>query len=249
MYVIRPKGIRGTPAALARDLGCQTRRWPNRQNVRPDASRDLILIPVEAVNATPDYTAALQFGRKNKYGQRQALAQAGIPVPGTASDLAGAAALRGEQFVVRPLRHSGGRDYRVVSGRSDFRVGSEYISELYPKRREYRVIFVSGSPVVWMRKHPNDGVDPTAPWGHQNSRFQTIIDVPSSPLSKTDCVQRLSELSVVRGAHLVAADVLWAGKQAEQPYVVLELNFCPGLDIDNNRQRVVEAIRARSARN
>jgi hypothetical protein len=93
-----------------------------------------------------------------------------------------------------------------------------------------------------MRKKPNEGVDTAAPWGHVNSFFQTINDVPASKLAATDCITRLGAFGPVRGAHIVAADVLYNSK-ADQPYVVLELNFCPALDIDNNRQKVVDYIR------
>ncbi|HEY6018533.1 MAG TPA: hypothetical protein VIY48_01100 [Candidatus Paceibacterota bacterium] len=198
-------------------------------------------------NAPPEYAETLDFMRKNKYGQRKALEAAGIPIPATYAhpgEAWGAAFDDGAKFVVRPLRHSGGRDYRVTDSISDFVGGQQYLSELYPKRREYRVIFCFGKPVIWLRKHENEGVSSDEPWGHVNSSFKTIQDVASCKLSATDCVSRLSAYPVVRGAHIIAADILYNRKH-EKPYVVLELNACPGLTIDNNRAMIAQAIRSR----
>jgi len=250
MYVVRPRHIRSTPAALARDLGCQTRFYPNERHPRTfDFRRDFIMMPVNPVqvgNAPYNYADVWAFARKNKYGQRSELSRTGVPVPGTAATHQQADGLAGLQFVVRPLRHSGGVGYRVTSDRHDFRDGAQYVSELYPKRREYRVIFLYGQPLIWMRKKPHEGVPQDAPWGHVNSRFQTINDIAASKIGQTDAVERLRAVPAVASSHIVAADLLWGGREAAQgPYVCLELNFCPALDIENNRAKVVEAIRAR----
>jgi hypothetical protein len=99
--------------------------------------------------------------------------------------------------------------------------------------------------LIVLRKKPNDGVSEAEPWGHVNSRFQTINDVPGSRLAQTDALTRLSQLDVIRGGHIIAADLLYNSRDAK-PWVCLELNFCPALDIDNNRAKVAEAIRART---
>lgn len=249
MFVVRPRGIRGTPATLAMDLGCETRFYPNprRPNRTFDYDRDFFMAPVHpehTVGAPDAYRDTVSFALRNKYGQRKELQRAGIPVPGVASTTVAAEALSGTEFVVRPLRHSRGLGYRVTGDRRDFRAGQEYISEFYRKKREYRIIFVFGQPLIFLRKKPNEGVDATQPWGHENSRFQTIHDYPTSKLAATDVVERLRSFTVVAGAHVVAADVLWRGG-TEKPYAVLELNFCPALDIDNNRAKVVDCIQRR----
>lgn len=247
MFIIRPRSIYSTPSALAQDLGCRTRRWPTRRPLTIDYNRDFIMavVPPQGVlNGTADYAQTFNFAQKHKLGQRQAIARAGIPTPSCAGHQAEAERLSGESFVIRPLRHSGGRDYRVSRDRFDFRDGQEYVSELFPKRREYRVIFVFGQPLIWMRKKPDEGVTREAPWGHANSKFQTIHDTRGSRLGATDCVPRLMDFAPVRGAHICAADILYSSR-VPGFYSVLELNFCPGLEIDNNRQKVVEAIRSR----
>ena len=223
-YVVRPKGILGTPKAVARELGFRVRFYPNPAKHRIfDYQRDFFMGPVapqHVKNAPLGYGTFHDFTTRNKYGQRQALAEAGVPVPQCASSLAETQGLPfydGLRFVVRPLRHSGGAGYRFTNNRLDFTPGEEYISEFYPKKREYRVIFVFGKPMIWLRKKPHEGVSNEEPWGHQNSRFQTIIDVDSSPLSSTDCVARLGNTDIVRSAHICAADVLF-NKSHQQPY-------------------------------
>jgi hypothetical protein len=246
MFVIRPRSILGTPRQLAQDLGWRTRVYPHPR--RPDRTysylRDFMMTavsPQHLRNAPPDYTYVHAFAFANKLSQRRYLS-ANVPAPTAAGNHAEASALTGDKFVVRPLRHSGGRGYRVTENRLDFTPGEEYISELYRKRREYRVIFVFGKPLVYLRKKPNEGVSDEAPWGYVNSRFQTINDVPGSRLAATDCVSRLSALPVVQFAHIVAADILYNGSAAPG-YSVLELNFAPALDIDGNRAKVVEEIK------
>jgi hypothetical protein len=252
MFVVRPKGIRGTPHSLAMALGGQTRFYPNPKHSRPFSyRRDFFMTPVapqHVTDAPAGYGTLYNFLTRNKYGQRKTLESHGIPVPRLAADAEAARTLTGTEFVVRPLRHSRGVGYRVTNDRLDFAPGTEYISELYAKRREYRVIFVFGNPLIWLRKKPGEGVDYTQPWGHHNgSFFQTINDIPRCKLSGNgiDVVPRLVACPVVRAAHIVAADILYSSK-AEHQAVVLELNACPSLYIEANQAKVVEAIRART---
>jgi hypothetical protein len=249
MLVVRPPTIKTTPSTLAKDLGWKTRFYPNpKLSVPFDYKRDFFMTNVHPnhVEWYPDeFQIVYGFFAGHKCSQRLNLESAGIPVPLVAAGPADVERLTGEKFVVRPLRHSGGRDYRITDNRLDFVPGTEYISEFYPKRREYRVIFVFGKPLIWLRKKPNEGVEAEAPWGHVNSFFQTINDIPSCRLSATDCVQRLGALPVVAASHIVAADILY-NQQSDRPYVVLELNMCPSLQIEGNRAKVVETIRART---
>lgn len=252
-FVVRPRSILGTPRSINRALRRVDIRWklryypsPVKPNRMFDYRRDFMMFPARpehVLNAPAEYSSVFAFSQLNKYGQRRYLNEF-VPTPQAATTPAAAAALAGDKFVVRPLRHSGGLGYRVTSDRSDFNPGAEYISELFPKRREYRVIFVFGQPILYLRKKQHEGVDETQPWGAANSSFQTILDVPGSRLAGTDCVPRLSNIPVVRAAHIVAADVLFNHKH-DPVYSVLELNFCPGIDIENNLQKIVEVIRSR----
>lgn len=249
-FVVRPRAIFGTPKRLTRELRGRNIRWKLRFYPNPakpdrmfDYRRDFIMLPAKpthVLNAPEGYEKVQAFSALNKFTQRKELSKY-VPTPKAATTTAEAAELSGDKFVVRPLRHSGGLGYRVTEDRLDFSAGEEYISELYRKRREYRVIFLFGQPLIFLRKKPHDGITEEAPWGAENSFFQTVNDVSTCRLSGTDCVSRLMSFPVVRFSHIVAADILFNSK-LDPSYSVLELNFCPGLDIDNNRQKVVEGI-------
>jgi hypothetical protein len=141
-----------------------------------------------------------------------------------------------DEFVVRPLRHRSGIGYRVTFDPNDFEEGREYISRLYPKRHEYRVIFCFGTPLITLLKRVPEGIDPNGPWNHANgSTFITVNNPDNNRLRHTDCIERLSAFSVVKNAHLVAADIMLGDNH---DYVVSELNFCPALTIENNLRKV-----------
>lgn len=252
MFVVRPRGIVGTPRLLAKDLDCPTRVYPNTHypHRKYDYRYDFFMTPVDPAHirhCPPEYIKAYDFMKRDKYVQRKALEFGGVPVPrtvGSHGDAWGLAFDTGLRFVVRPLRHSAGNGFRVTDNAIDFVPGQQYLSELYPKKREYRIIFVFGKPVIYLRKKPNEGVTDDLPWGHVNSTFQTINDVAGCRLSTTDCATRLGNFPVIKGAHIIAADIMW-NDQADRPYVVLELNACPALTIDENRSKIAEAVLAR----
>ena len=183
MFVIRPKHIYSTPKHIATDLACKVRSYPRPEKPkrRYVYNRDFFMVPIDpsvVINAPTHYGDMYAFSTRNKLGQRQQLAQF-VNVPRCAGSPEEASALEGAQFVVRPLRHTGGIGYRVTADRHDFIPGQEYISELFPKRREYRIIFVFGQPLIVLRKKPNEGVTHDLPWGHQNSLI-TSLEVSSS---------------------------------------------------------------------
>lgn len=252
MFVVRPAKIRTTPQAVAQELGCQTRRYPSRRHRLYDYNRDFFMAPVnpqDVQNAPQGYTDLYHFLSRDKYGQRLLLGRLGVPIPKTVGSHRQAREVFGDggsRYVVRPLRHSGGRGYRVTENPLDFQERIEYLSELYPKKREYRVIFVFGNPLITLRKKPHGEATEAEPWGHVNSTFQTIKDVAGGKLANTDFYWRLAHNPIIRAAHILAVDVVWNGKREGQEYAVLEFNTCPGIDIDANRAKVVEAIRART---
>jgi glutathione synthase/RimK-type ligase-like ATP-grasp enzyme len=250
--VVRPRGIKTTPRALAEDLDWTTRAYPNRSRLSLDYRTDFFMAPVapEFVrNAPAGYTDLYHFLSRNKYAQRKALAALGLPTPRTVGSHTQARELFGDgrgRFVVRPMRHSGGQGYRVTEIPTDFVEGQEYLSELYPKKREYRVVFVFGNPRISLRKKPHGETPEESPWGHANSRFQTINNTAESRLAQTDFYWRAAHCPLVRSAHILALDILYNERREDDPYVVLEANTCPGLTIDDNRTKIVEAIQARN---
>lgn len=249
MYVVRPPGIKGTPFAVAQELGCQTRFYPNEKHPRVfDHSKDFFMTSVHledlADTFPPTYLHTECFATRHKFAQRKLLQEAGVPVPWCASSHENATH-PGNHFVVRPLHHSRSQNYRVTNNPLDFIPGVEYISALFLKRREYRVIYVFGKPLIYLRKKPNEGVTYEQPWGHENSVFKTIHDVPGSYIGASDIVGKIGNTQVVQGAHIVAADILF-NPECSPPFVCLELNFCPSLTIDDNRAKVVAVIKERN---
>ncbi len=246
-FVVRPAHIRGTPRAIAEALGWSTKRYPSTHPLAYDYATDFVMAPTAPLSNQPEgYEHVRTFAGRNKLGQRRLLADGGIPIPrtfGSWAEAQGTVFEPGQRFVLRPFRHFGGLGY-VVTDFNGASAENQYISELWPKQREYRVIFVFGKPVIYLRKKQHDGVTSEEPWNAGNSSFQTINDWASCRLSDTDCVSRLMGYPVIARSHIVAADILYNAHR-DPRYCVVELNFCPGLDIDTNRERVVDLIRHR----
>jgi hypothetical protein len=234
--------------AIAEQLDAHLRYYPNPRRVRLyDYRRDFFMgavAPEHVRNAPHGYQEVFNFFSRDKYSQRRALQAAGIPIPGIPAGSDPSDQQPARKYVVRPLRHSAGRGYRVTESSTDYVAGSEYISVLYPKKREYRVVFAFGNPILTLRKKPNEGVGYEQPWGHSNSFFQTVNDLSTCRLAQTDFYHRLVHNPVIRLAHIVAVDVLWNPAESE-PYVVLEFNACPGIQLEQNQQKLVDTIKAR----
>jgi hypothetical protein len=146
------------------------------------------------------------------------------------------------RWVVRPLRHRAGQGYRITQDPTDHDPAREYVQELYPKRREYRIIYCMGVPIITLLKRVPENADPDGPWNHAcGSTFITIEDLSRSYLRHTDVYDRLSAVPVIQNAHLVAADVLLG---EDNDYVVSELNFCPALTIEANLRKVASHVLA-----
>lgn len=253
-FIMHPVGIRSTPISLGTSLSARLRQYPGR--LTGDYTRDLFLVyppsnEVITKNREMQYHYELcrNFFSRDKAEQRVNLNVAySIPVPATYTDHDSVPeyTLPGHMFVVRPLRHHGGRDYVITPDPHNFVEGEQYISELWPKEREYRVIFAFGKPVVWLRKKPNPGVSADAAWNYGNTVFQTINDTAGSKLAQTDCIAKLLTVPAIQHAHIVAVDVMWKSGKNGQPaeYAVLELNTCPAITIEDNLNTVVAATKA-----
>lgn len=187
------------------------------------------------------------FFQATKFQQRMMLKTWEVPIPWTSGDSQTATRNFQEttgriegRFVVRPMHHMKGHHYRLTHDPGSFQTGSEYVSEVFRKTREYRVIFIKGNPLVVLRKKVPEGTDPEAPWNHATgSFFQTVNDVPACMLSRGDFFARMRDCPLVRDAHIVGVDVLWN----KYGYVVCEFNAAPALTIENNLQKVVDFLR------
>jgi hypothetical protein len=144
-------------------------------------------------------------------------------------------------YVVRPLRHSQGIGYRLTRDPLDFEEGKEYISRLYPKAHEYRVIFVYGTPLITLLKRVPDDIDRDGPWNHATgSSFVTVTDPTKNRLRHFDVVDKLRAFDVVQTAHLVGADIMLGPDKSG--YAVTELNFCPSITIPSNLERIKQHV-------
>jgi hypothetical protein len=248
--LLRPRSILGTPKRLAQELGFRLRFYPNpRRNFFLDFRRDLCYILPEMKdikNCPYSYLDALYFFKANKASQRKILSAYKIPVPRWATTHPEARELAGETFVVRPLHHQHGKKYRLSDLPDAFSEGYEYVSEVFPKTREYRVIYLFGKPVIQLRKKPAPGLRPEDAWNHsQGSYFQTVQNVQEGVLwQKTSFYKDLENFPPILGSHICAVDVLFNSK-SHPNYVVCEINSCPSITIPENVKTIVEAVRNR----
>lgn len=253
-YVIRHPSIHKTPGLLAEALGAKTRQWPNEQPFLPSYKNDFIFNMPEPHFLHEAQTGewecvrkaeeVFQFFRKNKPSQR-AIIGTTLPIPWTSTHRntwnGGAS-----RFVVRPLRHSKSRNYRVTDNPNDFIEGAEYVSELFFKEREYRIVYIFGYPVVVLRKRVEKDVGPELPWGFENSSFRTINDVSGSFVSRCGALEDIRRHQIIKSSHIVGVDILWRkGQNHHGEYKVLEFNSAPALTIEKNIEKVANFIKER----
>jgi hypothetical protein len=236
-FLIRPRDFKKTPKRLSELLGTQrTITYTGHNNIIPDWSLDFFLSyrfpSSEVLNATEDYTRLHLFYCSSKRDQRTILAEDGIKVPNSYPS---------EKYIVRPLRHFAGRDYRVTEDDSDFDPQLEYLSPWFPKTSEYRIIYSKGQPIVTLLKRVPEGLSNLEPWNHDNgSSFVSIHQHENNRLRHTTVYQDLSRSKIIQSAHLTAIDVLYCKQQRLQKprYAVCEVNFCPSLTIPDNLERL-----------
>lgn len=246
-FVIRPPSIHRTPKLLARRLNADTRRSDSLR-VNFDYERDIFLSYPHPANLTRRTGATLaavyrelfSFANTSKIRQRNTLRSAGVAVPDSASTHEAARELGEGRFIVRPYRHQGGAGYRLTSDPTDFIEGTEYVQRVFPKDREYRVIYAFGDPLVTLLKRAPEGVSNELAWNHQQGAlFQTITKEKNDRLLRTDFREVMSKLPIINYGHIVAADVMWSDQHG---YQVCELNMCPGLTIPQNLERIANHV-------
>lgn len=245
-FIVRPQSIRTTPRLLARRLNADTRHID--ANVRFDTSRDVFLAyphpgllsrytdPTDTARHREIYS----FSAANKAAQRSRLRAAGVRVPETATTTIRGAELERGTFIVRPYRHQGGSHYRITDDPTDFIEGQEYIQRVFPKDREYRVIFSFGEPIILMLKRRPEGASQEEAWNHnQGAHFVTVTKEKNDRLKSTDFYDSLAEVPIIKHGHIIAADVMWSDQEG---YSVCELNTCPGLTIPSNLERIANHV-------
>lgn len=256
-HIVRPPHILSTPRLLMETLGAKrTRKYPDdRLRQRPyKFDEDLFLIYpppslVEANDATA-YRELQAFYSSTKPTQRGLLEQFGVRVIPFATrkdaareELPNKKLVREDIYIVRPYRHSAGKDYKVTHSPDDFVEGREYISVFFPKKREFRVIFCKGEPIITLRKRVPEGVDNIQPWNHANgSVFVTVEHEENNHLLKTTCMDDLSQCPIINRSHLIGVDILL--DKGSKNYAVLEVNTCPAVTLEHNLEKVKQIVYA-----
>lgn len=241
-YVVKPNKFRMTPLLLKRALGARKLvSFPGRFQPALDYARDLFLAfpqhgryPNPIVNVPDSYDFLSAFYAQSKHSQRGLLIQSGMKTPE-------AYASNATHFVVRPLRHFGGHDYRITTDPDDYNPDAEYISPAFSKWREYRVVFVLGSPLIVLRKKPGPGCGPFDAWNHTSGSYFQTVHERNGPLFDTTFLSDANNFCVLRDTHIVAADVM---VNSTHDYATTEVNFSPAISIPAN----IEVIRNAFAR-
>ena len=251
--IVRPRSILTTPRNLQDALGARrTRGYPNdRDAVRHnlyDWGTDLFTVypPANLVrNVDETYLKLHSFYSSDKPSQRRLLERVGVKVVpfattrGEAESLPSRQYKEGDGYIVRPLRHSAGRDYKHTSSESDFVEGREYISVVFPKKREYRVIFTKGVPIITLRKRVPEGSSYLEPWNHAvGGHFVTVEHEENNHILKTSCMEDLGNCDYITNAHVVGVDILLDAYNRN--YAVLETNTCPAITLDHNLAKMKE---------
>jgi hypothetical protein len=243
-FVVHPRNINVTPKRIWKALGAQGKKYPNLVVDTWDFEKDFFMVypkPSEVKSAPVDvYNNLYNFWQATKYSQRRRLETEGVPIIPCAVSYDMAKKLKGSKFVVRPFRHTGGMEYRVVQSPLSFMEGSEYISEFFFKTKEYRIIYVYGKPLVYLRKIVPKELSQDEPWNYANGSHFNTVDAGNSLLKHTDCMGRLTKSETLRHSHIVGVDVLM---DAKNNYAVCEFNACPALSIETNLEKIVAAIK------
>lgn len=253
-YIIRPKHIFSTPRQFKELLGAKrTKVWPYSDGTmpyKPSLKEDFFFIYPHPMylnewgkdrEAVDKYTSVYNFSRCNKFWQRKKMEESGLPII-TSSKTPNDPSIREAPYgyVVRPDRHSGGIGYRLTDNPSDFRAEDEYISVIFPKHAEYRLIFFFGKFCCLYKKVVDDNLkkQPEAAWNHaQGSNFVTI-NWEGSNISHhyPNFIQQLESIPYIQHSHLCGIDILWRSPNLK----VCEINFSPGITIDGTFEKLKE---------
>lgn len=267
-YIIRPAGISTTPNIFKSVLNAQrTVKYPGSSRRVLHREHDFFLAypPLECLGdtyATPEsrnnYQRSHDFYTSNKPRQRNILRALGFPVPRTVTgdqqDNQQDHWERQSTYIVRPLRHSGGREYRLLyrnSGAFTTETGetytpnseTEYVQELYPKNHEYRILIVKGTPLITLLKRISPDVSNTQPWNHaQGASFVTVRNPENNRLRHTNVYDLIHQNhQFFSGIDLCGLDIL-VNLQHTEPYVICEANLCPSVTIPDNLERIKQHV-------
>lgn len=241
-YLVRPRKLRRTPFRLRDALGfTRSYAYPNMRDLPVFSWEHDLLIAVPSYQHVRDAPPAFSTLRRvyvaDKWKQRLWLHENGFQTP-----------LNAEQpeddivYVRRPLRHHSGVGFQCIQSESVIslpeliahnNVADNYLSPLFRRTHEYRVIMHKGKVVCTILKRNDVGLNQTQAWnGANGSYFVTVRNPDNNRLRHTDIYERLENNPVLASAHLLGVDVLL--NHPERKYAISEINFCPSIEIDSN---------------
>lgn len=245
-FIVRPSGISLTPNALKTALSAQQVVKASKPGIEFDPELDFFFAYPQAYQLKrglnqgqlASYHQILPFFTSSKYTQRKYMLDAGISVPQT-QGLHFYDREAGKKYVWRPSSHSAGSGFTVLSHDAPLPVGG-YLSELYKRLYEYRVIYVLGKRLCCLQKSVPEGISQEVPWTFGNGAiFSDIGDRwTNHRLHSRGCYTALDAFFVSQIAHICAYDVM----VSDDGYAVSECNFAPSLKVDSRIQKVANHI-------
>jgi len=216
----------------------QNGRWLKhlRLNVNPTFDRQDTIIRwgySGAINGNPkiyqDARAINIFS--NKARTRLLLAENSIPVPETRLN----SPMDSYPFIVRPIRHSRGRNFHVVNNISEYTniFGSllmnsdTYSSSIYPKQEEIRVFVGHGKVLMIKDKNYNPEHGIAGNRSITNNEWR-VVPVREYRRYKTACNISCDAVRVA-GGDMGAVDVMINRESPTMKFCVCEINTAPDI--------------------
>lgn len=196
--------------------------------------KDLFLAyPDEAhiSNAPKNYQKLVDFYRGNKYQQWQECRRF-FKTP----------EFEEPPYVRRPLRHEGGVGF-VIDRRPKAQLPGDHDSQyywrsLFERSSEYRVFFTFGRKVLTLLKRVPESTSQEIAWNHGVSSFVTVHDDSNDRLRHSKFYAKAVDFFKEYPFHLCAVDVLYNRER----HRVVEVNFSPGVLIEDNLHTLVTAL-------
>lgn len=246
--IFRDAGMASTPRGLKRVMNIPFLSSPRtRAGKRPWPSTEGKFImcyrPEYFQHVPPEFLTIAEYYRLNKGLQRRYLKESGLCTPESYPhnlELYGG--------VSRPMRHRSGQDYAKVSV-AEYHEGiyeGRYFAPIFPKKHEYRVIYVKGTKALVLYKRNSHNIAFDEPWNHDNgTSFVTVRNPDNDRLRHTSFYQDVMNHPIITKADIIGVDIMIDG---HRNYAVLETNFNPQIEIEENLLTVKSILESTNAR-
>jgi len=131
--------------------------------------------------------------------------------------------------MARKRHHKAGNDIVICNKYDDIPSDANYLVDIYPTSREYRVHVFNGEVVKVFRKYPiDDNADPLIRSSHHGWKYVR------SNLSKVLCAKSLIKTAVkvadILGVVFCGIDMAWSIKKELNRWIIWEVNSAPSLN-------------------